>query len=488
MHVSVPSSCRFRAFSSPTPADGGSKAVCLNGLVETRIEEIGADKVRLSVDVPSADMRHAVEHAATDLAASLKIPGFRKGKVPMPVLVARVGKDRIYSEAVESHIGGWYRAAVAGSRIRPASAPEYDYELPDDSDGDFSFTATLDVQPKVEVADWTTLEVGAASAEIPSELVDREVDVIRDAVAELAPVEGRPAQEGDVAIVDLISESGESRRDVVVELGGGRLVEELERGLLDMSAGEEKEIAFEVGEDGATQSVTATLKEIKEKVLPPLDDELAKTASEFDTLAELRADIESRLREQLDAELETEFRAAAVDALVEASNIEPAEGLVAARANGLLASLVQSLERRGVSVEAYLAVSSQTPEEVQERITAEARVSLARELALEAAADKLGLEVTDDELRTFIREQAEAENDDGEADVDKVVDQVMADGRAEQFREDIRLREALDRIASEVKRIPLDLALAREKLWTPGQEKPAGATKLWTPGQEETSA
>jgi len=464
----------------------------LNGLVETRVEEIGADKVRLSVDVPSADMRHAVEHAATDLAASLKIPGFRKGKVPMPVLVARVGKDRIYAEAVESHIGGWYRSAVAGSRIRPASAPEYDYELPDDSDGDFSFTATVDVQPKVEIADWTTLEVGAASPEIPPELVDRELDVIRDAVAELAPVDGRPAQEGDVVIVDLISEAGESRRDVVVELGGGRLVEELERGLLGMSAGEEKEIAFEVGDEGATQSVTATLKEIKEKVLPPLDDELAKTASEFETLAELRADIESRLREQLDAEVETEFRAAAVDALVEASNIEPAEGLVAARANGLLASLVQSLERRGVSVEAYLAVSNQTPEQVQERITAEARQSLARELALEAVADRLGLEVTDDELRAFIREQAQLEqaNPEGDdaADVDKVVDQVMADGRAEQFREDIRLREALDRIASEVKRIPLDLAIAREKLWTPGQEKPAGAAKLWTPGQEETSA
>src|SRR6476646_960041 len=149
MHVSVPSSCRFRAFSSPTLVGGGPEAVCLNGLVETRVEELGADKVRLSVDVPSADMRHAVEHAATDLAASLKIPGFRKGKVPMPVLVARVGKDRIYAEAVESHIGGWYRSAVAGSRIRPAPAPEYDTELPAATDAEFSFTATVDVQPKV---------------------------------------------------------------------------------------------------------------------------------------------------------------------------------------------------------------------------------------------------------------------------------------------------------------------------------------------------
>src|SRR5262245_10327384 len=205
----------------------------------------------MTVEVPSGDVEHAIDHAASDLAGSLKIPGFRKGKVPMPVLVARVGKDRIYSEAVESHIGGWYRAAVAGSRIRPAAPPEYDYELPESEDGDFSFTATVAVQPKIEIADWTTLEVGAPEAEVPSELVDRELDLLRDAVAELAPVEGRPAQEGDVAVVDLISDGGDSRRDVVVELGAGRLVDELERGLLGMSPGEEKEIAFEVGDEGA---------------------------------------------------------------------------------------------------------------------------------------------------------------------------------------------------------------------------------------------
>jgi trigger factor len=463
----------------------------LNGQVETRVEELGADKVRLSVDVPTADVQHAVEHAATDLAQSLKIPGFRKGKVPMPVLMARVGKDRVYAEAVESHIGGWYRAAVAGSRIRPASSPEYDYQLPDSSETPFSFTATVDVQPRVEIADWADLEVPFQDVEVPAELVERELELLQSAVAELAPVEDRPAREGDVVVVDLVTDSGDARRDVVVELGAGRLVEELEAGLLGMSAGDEKEIGFEVGDEGAAQNVTATLKEVKEKVLPPLDDELAKTASEFDTLAELRGDIESRLREQIDAEVDAEFRAAAVDALVAASKIEPAEGLVAARANALLASLVQSLERRGVSVESYLAVSGQTPEQVQERVSAEARQSLARELALEAAADKLGIEVTDDELRDFIREQArveQAEPEESGDDTNALVDQVMSDGRAEQFREDIRLRKALDQIAAEVKRIPADLARAREKLWTPGQEKPEGATKLWTPGQEEKTA
>jgi trigger factor len=456
--------------------------------VETRVEELGEDKVRLSVDVPGADMRHAVEHAASDLAASLKIPGFRRGKVPLPVLVARVGKDRVYAEAVESHIGGWYRTAVAGSRIRPASSPEYDYELPDSSENPFSFTATVDVQPKVEVADWTKLEVPSASAEVPAELVDRELDLLRDAVAELAPTEGRPARDGDVVVVDLISESGDSRRDVVVEVGAGRLVEELELGLMGMSPGETKQIEFEVGGEEARQTVSATVNEVKEKVPPPLDDELAKAASEFDTLAELRADIESRLGEQLEAEVETEFRAAAVDALVEASQIAPAEGLVQARANSLLTSLVQSLEQRGVSVEAYLAVSGQTPEQVQERVSLEAARSLARELALEAVADQLALEVSDDKLAEFIRDQAATEGEDSSGEVDALVEQVLADGRAEQLREDIRLRNALDRIASEVTRIPVDLARAREKLWTPGQEKPEGAAKLWTPGQEEKTA
>jgi trigger factor len=468
------------------PARGGvANLLCLNGLVETRVEELGADKVRLTVDVPSADVHHAVEHAASDLAASMKIPGFRKGKVPMQVLVARVGKDRLYAEAVESHISGWYRAALADSSIRPASAPEYDYQVPDSPEQPFQFTATLDVQPKVEVADWTTLEVPRAEAEVPAELVDAELDLLRDAVAELTPVEGRAAASGDVVVVDLVSDSGDSRRDVVVELGSGRLVDELEQGLLGMSAGETKQITFEVGEEGATQSVEATVREIKEKVLPPLDDDLAKAASEFDSLAELRADIESRLREQLEAEIETEFRAAAVDALVDASNIAPAGGIVDARANGLLTNLVQSLERRGVSVEAYLAVSGQTPEEVQERVRAEAERSLARELALEAVADKLKIEVSDEELAAFVREQGAAE---GVEDVEQLVTDVLADERSAHFREDIRLRNALDRVSAEVKPVPVELARAREKLWTPGQEKPAGATKLWTPGQEEKTA
>jgi trigger factor len=447
--------------------------------VPARVEELPENKVRLSVDVPAHDVQHAVEHAASDLSASVKIPGFRKGKVPMPVLVSRIGKERLYSEAVESHIEGWYRNALVGTRIRPVARPQYDYELPQNSDADFSFTATVDVQPRVEVADWKGLQVGHAEVDVPPELVDQQIEALRFAVAELAPA-GRPAQVADTVVVDLVQPGGEAQRDYVVEVGAGRVLEEIEAGIVGMSAGEAKEVSVELGE-GQTQTIEITLKDVKEKILPPVDDDLARAASEFDTLAELRGDVEQRIEEQIAEEAETQFRAAAADALVDASRIEPSLPLVEARTRELLGGLVQSLERRGISPETYLAVSNQTPQQLEERLRAEASRSVARELALEAVADKAGLEVTDDELREFVRENAEAEGDE----VDEVVEQLFASGRHELLREDLRMRKALDLVVAEVERIPLELAEAREKLWTPEKGAAAPETKLWTPGSKE---
>jgi trigger factor len=449
--------------------------------VQTTVEELPEDKVRLTVEVTKEQLQHAVEHAASDLSSTAKIPGFRKGKVPMQVLLSRLGKDRVYGEAVESHIGGWFSSAAATSRIRPVAQPEYEYDLPDSSEGTFSFTATVAVQPKVEVVDWTTLEVPALEVEVPEELVDEQLEGLRHAVAELAPVEGRPAHEGNVVVVDLVTPSGEARRDEVVELGGGRMVEEVEQSIVGMNPGETKQVEYELGDD-STASVEVTLKEVKEKVLPPVDDDLARAASEFDTLADLRADIEGRLREQIEEEVETQFRATAADTLVDASRIQPSAPLVESRAHELLRGLLRSLESRGISVDTYLAVTNTTPQELQDRLRAEAARSVARELALEAVADKAGVEVTDDELREFILENARAAD---EEDPEAVVEHIWQHGRHELLRDDLRLRKALDKVVGEVKRISPDLASARDKLWTPEKEKAPGDSKLWTPASKE---
>jgi trigger factor len=443
--------------------------------MSAQVEELPDNKVRLTVDVPGADVHHAVEHAASDLAESVKIPGFRKGKVPLPVLVSRIGKERLYSEAIESHIAGWYGNAIARARIRPAEHPELDYELPASDDQDWRFTATVSVLPKPAVADWTKLQVPYAEAEVPEDYVDHELNVLRSTVAELSPVEDRPAQQGDTVVIDLVAGDG-GQRDYVVELGSGRLLPELEDQLAGMTAGETKELELDrPGEDPAP--VQVTMKEIKEKVLPPADDDLARSASEFDTLDELRIDIEQRIREQLEAETDEAFRRATLDRLVEASNVQVEGPVVDARTRTLLRELDGVLRRSGGSLDAYLQLSGESAEALVARLREQAAASVAGEMLLEAAADQLGIAVTDEEVDASFRDRFD--------EADDVIAQAREAGVYESEREAMRLARALDRITAEVEKVPPEQAAAREAIWTPDKEKPKTETKLWTPGSKE---
>jgi len=445
--------------------------------MQTQVEELPENKVRLTVQVPSHDVHHAVEHAASDLASTAKIPGFRKGKVPRAVLIQRFGRDRLMTEAVESHITGWFWNAAAKTRVRPVEQPEYDFELPASDSEDWQFTATVAVQAKPELADWKTLEVGAIEPQVPAELIDRELEALQSTVGELVPVEGRPVAPTDTVVIDLVVPDGETRRDYVVELGRGSVVEEIEQGVPGMSAGDTKEIEFELA-DGTKQTVSIEAKEIKEKVLPPLDDDLARAASEFETLAELRAEIYSRLHEQIAEEVDAQFRSDVADALVDASKVDASGPLVEARTRELLRNLARQVEARGVMLETYLTMTGQSPDDLLERLRGEATRSVARELVLDAAADQLGIEVPDEEVEALVREQADVLGDDADEQLQRLRDS----GRFETLRDDLRLRDALDRVASEVKRIPRELAAARESIWTPDKEKPPVETKLWTPG------
>jgi trigger factor len=438
-----------------------------------QVEQLPDNKVRLTVDVPKADVHHAVEHAASDLAESVKIPGFRKGKVPMPVLVNRIGKERLYSEAIESHIAGWYSNAVAVSRIRPADQPELDYRLPESEDEDWRFTATVPVLPKPDLADWKQLQVPYAEPDVPDDLVEHELNVLRSTVAELAPVDDRPAQAGDTIVLDLVAGEG-GQRDYVVELGAGRLIPELEEQLVGMSPGETKEIQLDRNGDESATKVEAIVKEIKEKVLPELDDDLARSASEFDTLGELRVDIEGRIREQIEAEVDEAFRREVLDRLVTASNVQVSGPLVDARTRTLLRELDAVLQRSGGSLEAYLQMSGDSAEDLVTRLQQQAASSVAGELVLEAAADQLGITVSDDEVDQAFRERF----DDG----DRMIEQARAAGAYDTERESMRLARALDLIAAEVERVPPEQAAARDAIWTPDKEKPTEKPNLWTPG------
>jgi trigger factor len=449
--------------------------------MQAQVEQLAGDRVRLTVEVPAEDVHHAVAHATTDLAARVKVPGFRAGKVPPQVLLSRVGKERLYSEAVEAHIGGWFWNAASLTRLQPVDQPEYEYELPETDDAAWRFTAEFPVQQKPEPADWTELEVPKLEIKVPAEAVQAQLEELQRTVAEVVPAGGRAAQPGDVAIVDLVTD-GQAQRDLVVEVGAGRLVEEIEAGIVGLEQGASREIEYELA-DGKRRPVTVTVKELREKVLPPLDDDLARVASEFDTLDALRGDVEDRIREQLDEEIEGRFRAAAVDELVKATDVKLGRLVVEARTRELVTAFVRSLASRGIEVASYFELTGQTPEALEQRLRAEAAHSVARELVLEAVADKLGLQVTDEEIRAELLDAGEQEED---------VDAFFAEGGADRVRESIRMRKALDRIVAEVKPISQEQAeeraqqeAARESIWTPEQDRPVTEKKLWTPASKE---
>jgi trigger factor len=450
----------------------------LNGRVSTQIEELPGDKVRLTVEVSAHDVHHAVEHATSDLAESVRIPGFRKGKVPPKLLEQRLGKERIMAEAVDSHIGTWFWNALARTRVRPTTQPQYDYELPTDDHADWRFSATVDVQPKPELPAFDELEVPYQEPDVPEEALNEALEMVQATVGELADVEGRPARLGDTLVVDLVqADSDNAERDYVVDLGAGRLLEEIELGLVGMSAGEEKTIEYELM-DGSKRTLTATVKEIKERVLPPLDDDLAKAASEFDTLDELRADLERKIEEQLRVEADAQFRRDVADALLVAAKVNATGPLVEARTRELIRGLARSLEQRGIDAGAYLQLTGQTPQQLEARMRLEATRAVGQEIVLEAVADDLGLEVSDEEVRETLERQGEPAES---------IEWALQDADTlDRLKEDIRLRKALDAVAEQAKRIEPELAEAREKLWTPEQgqqqEAAAGEPKIWTPG------
>jgi trigger factor len=351
------------------------------------------------------------------------------------------------------------------------------YELPTSPQEDWRFTAEFAVQPRPEPADWQQLEVARHEVEVPEETLTRELERLQRIAADLSPVENRTAQPGDVVVVDILSEGGFGQRDYVFELGAERLVDEIEQAVRGMIPGEEREVTWELA-DGSQRRGSVTLKELHEKVLPPLDDDVAKTVSEYDSLDDLRSDIEARLHERLDEEAEAQFRQAAVDELVKASNVDP-EGLsVEMRTRELLQGFVRALQQRGIDPNAYLQMTNTSAGELEGRLRAEAKQSIARELLLEAVADKLGLEVSDDEIREELREQGE---------VDEDIDDFFERSGAERVRPDLRMKKALDRVVSEVKRISPEQVAAREKIWTPDKEKEKAnrPKKVWTPGSKE---
>jgi trigger factor len=475
--------------------------------LKTTLTELGDSRVRLQVQVPPEEVDARLERKAQQLGRELKLPGFRRGKVPAPLVIQRIGREVVLEEAVRDTLSSWYSDAIESAGIVPVGDPQLDLgELPSQGQA-LEFSIEIGVLPKAELGDYKGLEVGRREPEVADEQIQQEIDAMRERLARLQTAE-RPAAAGDFVVVDYVGSlagegsdgeqswepfAGGEGRDQLVELGAGNLIPGFEEGLLGAVAGETRTVALTFPTDygneelaGREASFEITVKEVKLKELPDVDEDFAIDAG-FDDLEELREDIRKRLLETDEQRIQVEFRQAALDAAVAGARVAVTPELVAARAREMWERMLHSLSHRGITREAYLQITGRQEQEILAEMEPEAELALRREAVITAVVAAEGIDPSEQALLDALAPTAEREG----IEPQKLLEELRRSGRLEEVREDLAAREAIDLIADAAQPIALAQARAREALWTPAKAaeeagavagEPASAPpRLWTP-------
>jgi trigger factor len=434
----------------------------------TTTTDLGDSRLRVEVEVDPEAVEREVADAAGVIGRDLKIPGFRKGKVPPQVVLRQIGRGAVLEEAVRRGLGDWYEQAVREARIAPVGDPKLDVADLPEKGAPLEFHFEVGVRPAAKLGDWRGIEVERAEPAASDEEIQAEIDRMRESLASLETVE-RGAAQGDFVVIDFVGsvddepfEGGEAR-GFLLELGSGRLVEGFEEQLEGASAGDERTVEVAFPDDyqaeqlaGRDASFAVTVKEVKEKRLPELDDELAVEAGGFDTLDELRDDIATKIREAKESTVERDFREAAVDAVAETATIEIPHDLVHAKAHEMWHQTTHRLQQQGLDPAQYLQLVNKTSEELISESEPDAERALRREAALAAIVEDAGIKVGDDELLEVLREASTEPGKQPPSDkaLQRSLRKARARGGDAALREDIAMRKAVDLIVDAVESVP----------------------------------
>jgi trigger factor len=451
--------------------------------------------VRVEVEVDAKALDRELNAAAAEIGKDLKMPGFRKGKVPAQVVIQRMGRESVLDDAIRRGLGEWYGQAISDAKLATVGDPKIELSDLPEKGAPLKFSFEVGVRPVAKLGDLSKLEVGRREPAVDPAHVTAELDRLRESLASLETVE-RAAAEGDFVVMDFLGkvdgepfEGGEAR-GFMLELGSGRLIPGFEDQLVGASAGDDVEVKVTFPEEYQAEALAGkdavfetSVKEIKEKRLPEMDDELAVEAGGFDSLDELRSDIEGKLRENDEARVDQEFREAAVDAAVALSKVDIPHDLVHAKAHDMWAETARRLRQQGLDPSAYLQMMGKEEEEFVGEHEEEAEKALARESVLAALVEAEAIEVSDEDLLTALREAAAGpggEEPDEKA-VAKTLEHAKETGRDELLREDMAMRRAVDLLVERADPIPTEQAEARDKLWTPEKDAEKGDKEIWTP-------
>jgi trigger factor len=385
--------------------------------VRSTVEPVEPTKLRINIVVEPDELASAIDRTARRLANEVRVPGFRKGKVPRRVIEARIGRDALVAEAIEHEaVPEFYARAIEEHGVRPLTRGKVD--PPSWEEGSpLEFSATVEVKPELELPDYRGIRVERPAIEVTDEMVDAQVDRLRERFAQLEVI-GRPLTSGDYAQIDLhatrhTAEVPElSRSDFLYELGSGSLVEELDKELEGAHRGDILRFTVTMPDGAgelAGQSVTfqVLVKETKTKVLPRLDDDFAQQASEFDTLDELKADLRQRLQAAADEQVANELETRVLEAYLDQVEVPLPDSLVRDELEYRASRFAQQLALMQTTLDQYLEATGTTSEQVEADLRAQSERAVKAQLVLEAVAAAEGIQASAEEVQAEIDRQAQ---------------------------------------------------------------------------------
>jgi trigger factor len=414
--------------------------------MRSTVEPLEGNKVKLSIEVEAGEFDQAVDQAFKKIAKEVRLPGFRPGKAPRKVLEARFGSQAGREQAFQDALPEYYSAAVIEHDVDVIAPPEIDITGGQES-GDIAFEAVVEVRPSVQVPGYDQLKVTIDRPQLDDEAIDAQIDRMRELDSSLVEVD-RPVQDGDTVTIDIAGtldgepQSGLTAEEYSYTVGSGAITPEVDEHLVGAKAGdtltfdathpdpdEERQLSFEL-----------TVREVKEKVLPEPTDEWASEASEFETVAELRASLGDRMLRVRRAQAEMALREKAGEALAALVSDEIPEPMIAQEMQDRLQDLAMRLQAQGMQLEQYLAMTGADPEQFSQELRETAANGVKVDLALRAVAEAEGIECTDEDL--------DAELDGVAERVGQSPEQVRAQfervGQLSAVRSDIRKRKALE--------------------------------------------
>jgi len=422
--------------------------------VKSTVETLSPTRVRLAVEVPFAELKPSLDKAYRSIAGQVRVPGFRPGKVPARIIDQRVGRAAVLEEAVNDAIPQQYTAAVIEHEVKVLGQPAVD--VTEFADGEWlKFTAEVDVRPDLQLPAYDGIEVSVDDAEVSDAEIDEQITTMRDRFALLQGVD-RGVQTGDFVSIDLLATvdgeevDGGSTTGLSYEVGSGDVMPGLDEALVDLNKGDTASFhtALVAGEQaGQTADIEVTVRSVKEKELPPLDDDFAQTASEYDTLAELRDDIRERLTRMKRLRQGMSARDKVLEALLGASDVPLPESVVMLEADYRKQAMEEQLDQAGLTLADYLEAEERTAEDVDAELRSAAETAVKAQLLLDAVADQEEVGVSDTELT----EEAVRRAQQSGMSADQYVARIVEAGQIPALAADVRRGKALILVLSRSK-------------------------------------